>query len=401
MFKKIVYLMIIISLLFSVSNFALAQEVNTVEKEKTAAEIFSEALNDYNSKNYALAEEKFNSLLKNKELDEGLEFSVLYYSTMTAVNRYQTAKAINYLKKMSDLGFQSGKLNWQIAELFLNKNNQFDSADFKEALKYLQKAEELGLNKVDFKRDLAYAYVENQELEKAENLYLEIIKTDAAAADYLNLAKIKEKQGKLNQAVENYESALKLNGSQASLYLNLGNLYQRLNNYNAAVSIFNQGIKIRKDFAPYYIGLGESYIALENYEQAKTALEKAVEINRNSYYGYYLLANVEKEKGNLNQALNYYSQALKHNPDYVEAYLAEGRIHLEREEYYRAISRFSLAVEKNPDYAESRYYLARAYYQADMLEAARAELRKALHINDNYQQARELLNRIEKELDIN
>lgn len=401
MLKKTVYLMLIIFLLFSVSNFALAQEENAVEKEQTAAEIFTEALNDYNSGNYALAEEKFSSLLEKGDLDEGLEFSVLYYSTMTAVNRYQTTKAIDHLKRMNDLGFQSRNLNWQVAELFLNKNNQFDSANFEEALKYLQKAEELGLDEIKFKRDLAYAYLENQELEKAEDLYLEIIKTDAAGADYLNLAKIKEKQKELNKAVEYYESALELNSSQSSLYLNLGNLYQELNNYNSAVSIFNQGIKIKKDFVPYYIGLGESYIELENYAEAQTALERAVEINENSYYGYYLLANVEKEKGNLNEALNYYSQSLKYNPDYVEAYLAEGIIHLEREESYRAISRFSLAVEKNPDYAESRYYLARAYYQSDMLEAARAELRRALHINDNYQAARELLDRVENELDIN
>ncbi|TDO78370.1 tetratricopeptide repeat protein [Halanaerobium saccharolyticum] len=400
MFKKIIYLIIIIFLLFSVSNFALAQEAKAVE-EKTSAEIFSEALNDYNSENFALAQEKFNQLLETENLDEGLQFSVLYYSTMTAVNRYQTTKAIDSLERMNDLGFQSGNLNWQIAELFLNEKNQFDSANFEEALKYLEKAKSLGLNKLDFKRDLAYAYLENQELEKAENLYLEIIKNEASAADYLNLAKIKEKQGKLKQAVEYYESALELNGTQSSLYLNLGNLYQRLNNYNSAVSIFNQGIKTRKDFAPYYIGLGESYIELENYEKAQTALKKAVGINKNSYYGYYLLGNVEKIKGNLNQALNYYSQALKYNPDYVEAYLAEGKVHLEREEYYRAISRFSLAVDKNPNYAESRYYLGKAYYQADMLEAARAELRKALHINDRYQQARELLDRIEKELNIN
>ena len=121
MFKKIFYLIIICSLLFSVSTSVMAQESEPVEEKQTAAEIFTEALNDYNAENYALAEEKFSSLLESNELDEGLEFSVLYYSTMTAVNRYQTAKAIDYLEKMNDLGFQSGNLNWQIAELLLKK----------------------------------------------------------------------------------------------------------------------------------------------------------------------------------------------------------------------------------------------------------------------------------------
>lgn len=400
MIKKFGYLILVLSLLFSITGFALAQGV-VVDSEKSPSEVFTEALNDYNQGNYALAEEKLNTLIENDKLDEGLEFSVLYYSTMTAVNRNQAAKAINYLERMNNLGYQSGKLNWEIGELYLNKENQFDSANFEDALKYLKIAEEEGIKELKFKRDLAYVYLENDNFNKAENLYLEIIKLDPTAADYLNLARIKEKEGSLNQAVEYYESALNLNGSQSSLYLNLGNLYQKVNNYNSAVSIYNQGIKMRDDFAPYYIGLGESYIKLENYDEAKSALEKAVEINSNSYYGYYLLGNLEKNKKNYNQALNYYGQSLKYNPNYVQVYLAEGQIHLAREENYRAISRFSLAVEKNPDFAESRYYLGLAYYRANMLEAARAELRKALHINDTYQEPRELLDKVEAELGIN
>lgn len=399
MLKKLLFSILIISIIFSLTSAAAAQE--DLETEKSASEMFSEALNDYNQANYSLAEEKFKSLLENEDLDQDLEFSVLYYSTMTSVQRNKTAEAVDYLEEMNALGFQSGNLNWRIGQLFLNKNNQFDSASFEEALNYLKKAADLGVDSLPFKRDLAYAYWENQELEAAENIYKEIIEENETAEDYLNLAKIKENNNDLNQAVKYYEAALDLNATQSSVYLNLGNLYQRLNNYNSAVSIFKQGIKNRNDFAPYYIGLGESYIELENYSEAKRALEKAVEINENSYYGYYLLGEIEKDRKNYNEALNYYSQALKYNPDYVEAYLAEGRLHLEREENYRAISRFSLAVEKNPDYAESRYYLGVAYYNSDMLEAARAELRKALHINDSYQEARELLNQIEKELDIN
>jgi tetratricopeptide (TPR) repeat protein len=399
MIKKFGYLILVLSLLFSITGFALAQGV--VDSEKSPSEVFTEALNDYNQGNYALAEEKLNTLIENDKLDEGLEFSVLYYSTMTAVNRNQVAKAINYLERMNNLGYHSGKLNWEIGELYLNKDNQFDSANFEDALKYLKIAEEEGIKELKFKRDLAYVYLENDNFNKAENLYQEIIKLDPTAADYLNLARIKEKKGSLNQAVEYYESALDLNGSQSSLYLNLGNLYQKVNNYNSAVSIYNQGIKMRDDFAPYYIGLGESYIKLENYDEAKSALEKAVEINSNSYYGYYLMGNLEKNKKNYNQALNYYGQSLKYNPNYVQAYLAEGQIHLARGENYRAISRFSLAVEKNHEFAESRYYLGLAYYRANMLEAARAELRKALHINDTYQEPRKLLDKVEAELGIN
>lgn len=401
MLKKIFFSIIIISLILSFSTLTLAQEASKEENKKSEIEIFTAALNEYDLENYALAEEEFKSLLEKENLEEGMQFGALYYSAMTAINRNQTVKAVNYLEKLNDFGYQSAYLNWKIAQLYLNKNNQFDNADFKKALNYLQKAKEAGISKIEFKRDLAYANLETQNLEEAKKIYEEIIKNDPAAADYLNLARIKENEGNINQAIKYYESALEMNSSQSSLFLNLANLYQKVDNYNAAISIYNQGIKVKKNFAPYYIGLGESHIKSENYSEAESALKRAVEINSNSYYGYYLLANLENKKGNSNEALKYYSQALKHNPDYVDAYLAEGKIHLERKENYRAISRFSLAVEKNPDYAESHYYLGKAYYQAEMLEAARSELRKALHIDNSFKQARDLLDRIEQELDLN
>jgi len=280
MVKKLFSLIVILSLLFSITGFTLAQNEVT-EPEKFPAEIFMEALNDYNQGNYALAEEKFKTLIENDELDEGLEFSALYYSTMTAVNRNQAVKAVNYLERMNKLGYQSGKLNWEIGELYLNKDNQFDSANFEDALKYLKIAEELGIKELKFKRDLAYVYLENDNFNKAKKLYQEIIKMDPTAGDYLNLARIKEQEGSLNQAVEYYESALDLNGTQSSLYLNLGNLYQKVDNYNSAVAIYNQGIKMRDDFVPYYIGLGESYIKLEKYDEAKSVLEKLWKLIQN------------------------------------------------------------------------------------------------------------------------
>lgn len=409
MIKNLIIFLLTVTLLVSISLPLMAQnqEVGGTGKEENlnssinTSDLFIEALNDYNQKNYSLAEEKFATLLEKKDLTEELQFSVLYYLTMTSVNKNQSTKAINYLENLNRLGFRSGHLNWRIAQLFLNKNKQFDNADFKKALKYLKKAENLGLKNLEFKRDYAYAYFENDELENAEKLYQEIINAKAEAEDYLYLAQIKKEQNKLNKAVEYYESALKLNSNRSSLYLNLANLYQELNQDKKAVSIYKQGIKLKNNFAPYYIGLGESYLKLENYDQAELSLKKAVEINKNSYYGYYLLGNIKRTQGLDDQALNYYAQAIKNNTNYVEAFLAEGIIHLNRGAAYRAISRFSLAVEKNPDYSKSHYYLGKAYYEAEMLEAARSELRKTLHIDDSYQQARELLDKIEAELDIN
>lgn len=402
MFKKMTILFILSLLIFNPVSYVLADNnsISTSQTELTASDLFSEALAEYNKQDFKAASVKFDQLLADYQLDEGLEFSALYYASMTAVKNLQTQKAISRLEMLEERGYQSADLNWRIGELFLNKNNQFDSADFASALKYLKKAAELGKETLAFKRDLAGAYLETDKTDTAKQIYQEIIAADPTAADYVYLAKIMEKENKNKKAVEYYEKAIELDSEQQSVYLNLGNLYQKLNNYAAAISTYKKGIENKNNFTPYYIGLGESYFALEEYAAAQKALEKAIEINHNSYYGYFLLGNIAKQAKNYNQALNYYDKSLQYNPDYVEAYLAEGQVQLEKEAYYQAISKFSLAVDKNPEYAESRYYLGLAYYRAEMMEASRSELRKALHIDDTYQPARKLLDKVENILNI-
>ncbi|MEC9490557.1 MAG: hypothetical protein UMU04_06380, partial [Halanaerobiales bacterium] len=124
MFKKTLFFSFALLLILSSSPLIMAQTTDTFEGP--TKELFSAALNDYNQKNYSSAAEKFQSLLERNNLSEDLKFSVLYYSTMTAIKSYKTTQAINYLERFNQAGFQDSNLNWKIGELFLNEASQFD-----------------------------------------------------------------------------------------------------------------------------------------------------------------------------------------------------------------------------------------------------------------------------------
>ncbi len=384
--KKIYICLIILVFLFSFSTGA--QNVNY--------DNFSEGVNLYYQGRYSEAETLFSEILDDLSIDHELKHDTLYYYTLTALNSNQTQLALEQINALKDHGYENGRLYWKLGTLFLNKDRQFDSASFDSALEYLQKAAQLGVNSIPFKRDLAAAYTGLNEKAKAKKLYEEIVSNGPTADDYLNLALLNKELGNLETAVKYYESALDIDSTRQTIYLNLGNLYQELNNYNSAVSIYKQGIKLQENFTPFYVGLGESYIALENYNEAENALKKVIEINQHSYYSYFLLGIINRKFENYDTALNYYDQAIKYNDNYVNAYLEQGKIYLDREEYYKAISKFSIAVEKNTSHAESHYYLAIAYYGADMKEAAVAELKRTLHLNNEYPNARKLLTELEK-----
>ncbi|RQD75711.1 MAG: tetratricopeptide repeat protein [Halanaerobium sp. MSAO_Bac5] len=388
--RNILIFIFLISLIFSL-NLTLQ-----ADSDLSSEELFSQALKNYNQGNFAQADKEFSQLLSDYDLDAGVEFSSLYYLIMTAVKENRTLAAINSLEKFEELGYQSAALNWQIGQLFLNKAGQFDSADFGRAIDFLEKAQAMGLKSPAFKRDLAYAYRENKQSEKAIELYEEIIKISPTAEDYLNLAKLYENNNNLDEAIKHYETALNREQVPPSIYLNLAKLYQSLGDYSSAVKIYELGIETNPNFTPYYIGIAENHLALNNYAKAEKELNNVLTINKNSYHAYYLLGLIAQERKEYQKALDYYADSLTYNPDYVRAYLAEGKVYLEQEEFAQAITSFAMAVEKNPDFFESRYYLGLAYYNADQMEAAREELRKALHINDRFQKARDLLDKIEK-----
>ncbi|MGM0601709.1 MAG: tetratricopeptide repeat protein [Bacillota bacterium] len=384
--KIYIYLTVLIVL---ISLNAAAQDVNY--------DNFSKGVNLYYQEEYLEAQKIFAEILNDPSINSDLKHDTLYYYALSALDNNQTQLALEQINVLKEQGYENGTLYWKLGALYLNKDEQFDSASYNKALEQFQKALQLGVNSIDFKRDLAAAYSGLNEKEKAKDLYEEIIKYNPTADDYVNLALLNKDLGNIDSAVKYYESALEVDSTRQSIYLNLGNLYQKLNNYNSAVSIYKQGIKLQENFTPFYVGLGESYIALENYSEAENALKKVIELNQYSYYSYFLLGNINRRSGNYDKALEYYEKAINYNENYVNAYLEEGKIYLDREEFYKAISKFSIAVEKNKNHAESHYYLALAYYGADMKEAAAAELKRTLHLNDEYPNARKLLNEIEKQ----
>ena len=233
--KKIVSALFII---FLVISFSFSSSlIMTVEAEDNAA-LFSEALNSYYNQDYQKAVEGFENLLTVQNLNEEMMIDSHYYAAMASVELYNTQAALEHLHALEEVGYQNGRLYWNIGELYLNKDRQFDSADFETALRYLNTASDLGINSLSFKRDIAYAYRETGQIDKAEAIYSDILAENPTAEDYLNIARIKEEKGELNKAVEFYESALEKDAAVPSIYLNLAQLYYKLEYYNSAAEIY-------------------------------------------------------------------------------------------------------------------------------------------------------------------
>lgn len=170
--------------------------------------------------------------------------------------------------------------------------------------------------------ELAISYY-RQSLEKEEKLRNSI----GLAINYQNIAECLEAQGKLEESLKNYESALLINenvGSQrikvksgygiAHVYVHQERVEEALNMLQsvlpAAESLGDQEI-----LSSVYIHLGWALFKLRQYQEARSYLTKALEISKR----YKLLGNISQanrflydlweEQGDHEKALAYYKDA--------------------------------------------------------------------------------------------
>lgn len=85
--------------------------------------------------------------------------------------------------------------------------------------------------------------------------------------------------GKYEDALKDFDDAIKLNPGIASAWYNKGLALANLGKNNEALKAYMKAIKLKPDFAEAWNNMGAALIKLGNYKAALKAVNKAMEIN--------------------------------------------------------------------------------------------------------------------------
>ena len=96
-------------------------------------------------------------------------------------------------------------------------------------------------------------------------------------------------QGSLDQAIEEYQKALKLNPSYAEAYMNLGGIYVSKKDYDQAIQQFKKVVELNYFNAKAHYNLGMVYV----YNGEKEKAEEELKILRS--FGSGLADNLQKK----------------------------------------------------------------------------------------------------------
>jgi tetratricopeptide (TPR) repeat protein len=230
------------------------------------------------------------------------------------------------------------------------------------------------------------------------------------------------KQGKEQEAIEEWKKAIALNPEEDKAHNSLGLLLTQAGRFEEALTEFERTKTLNPEFRGIHSNTGVALTGLGRYEEAAREFETALQLEPDStethnHYGRLLL-----QQGRMDDAIAHFRKVLETTPDHPTAHnnmgfalaslgkMAEAEAELRKsiavdpsnaeahnflglvlvgkKEMAGAEAEFRKAIESDPNYPGVHYNLGRALMEAGRLPEAAAELEKAVAADPGNAEAR-------------
>jgi tetratricopeptide (TPR) repeat protein len=236
--------------------------------------------------------------------------------------------------------------------------------------------------------NLGDALVEQGKLEEAIVDFQKALAIQPGYADaHYNLAKAcynlgnaHFKQGKLEEAIAQYRKSLEIQPGNAEALNNLGNALAMQGNDEAAIAQYQKALAIQPAFSDAHYDLGQVLLKQGKLEEAATQYRKAIEIKPDNAEARYSLGRAFLLQGDFDGAMACLDKTAALSPDPLARWRSLGNVFLEKEDWQAAIACYRQAVKINPRSADACADLGMAFYKNGSIKEAIDSWQQALAI---------------------
>ena len=270
------------------------------------------------------------------------------------------------------------------------------------------------------------------ELDRAEQIYREVLQADPNQADALHLiGLIAHQNDRSREAIDYIGRAIASNPNNAGFHCNIGEAHRALMELDKAVAAYRRALQIRPDSAKAYSNLGvalqqqgksleaatscrralainpnyaeahgnlgAALESLNELDEAADSYRRAVQLKPDCVAAHYGLGNVLKAQEKFDEAADSYRQVLRLRPEHVDAYISLGNALQGAEKFDEAADSYRQALRIRPDFAEVHYNLGNTFKGQEKLDEAVESYHRALKRKPDYAQAHHNLGKVLKE----
>jgi tetratricopeptide (TPR) repeat protein len=212
-------------------------------------------------------------------------------------------------------------------------------------------------------------------------------KSPNKASVHYNLGAVYQGSNRLEEAIEEYLTALKLQPNYADAHVALGTVYGKQGRVDEENQEYLTALRLDPNNAEAHYHLGDAYQRQGFLEEAIQEYKTALTLNLNSFSVHYNMAMALQNLGRLAEAVEEYKAAIALDPDRTEAHNNLGNAYNGMNRAENAIQEYMIALRLDPKNADALSNLGSTYQKLGRLDEAVQQYKKALTLKPNNTQA--------------
>ena len=208
---------------------------------------------------------------------------------------------------------------------------------------------------------------------------------------YNNLGHALTSQKRYEEAVPQFQRAIKINPNYSKAYNNLGHAFNGLERYDEAIEYFQKAISIEANYAEAYNNLANTLGQMGKIKESIAYYNEAIRFKGDFAEAHFNLGATLSQQGRFEEAIGQYQKALRIKPDFVRAYNSLAILLAQRGDLSAAVEHYQQAIILDPGFAKGHNNLGSALAQQGKFEEAMEHFERALKIDPDYTSARKNL----------
>lgn len=181
-----------------------------------------------------------------------------------------------FMEERTQHNYDNYAIAYETMARFLSRMSLYNDAIF-----CLKSAIEIDPSKPGLFYNLGISYKDLGQLDKAEDVFKDMIKRFKGSDGYYGLGMVYQKRGKLSSAISAYKKALLIDPKKISIYYSLGACYLEKGMFDKAISQFKDALAISPNDPNLYYNLGVSNWRGGRISDAISSYKKVLELSFN------------------------------------------------------------------------------------------------------------------------
>jgi Flp pilus assembly protein TadD len=208
---------------------------------------------------------------------------------------------------------------------------------------------------------------------------------------HFNLGAVLQSSDRLEDAIIEYQSALKSKPDDPATLNSLGTTFQMMGRFDDAIRQYREALRAKPDYVSAHYNWGNSLLAQEKPTEAITHFQEVLRVNPDDADAHSNLGTAYLLLGDEVHAAEHYEQAIRLNPDHPLAHSNFGYLLAKQGKFKEAVAQYEQAIRVTPDDPDAHNELGKLYLAQGQRANAIKQFEEALRLNPQLDDARENL----------